>query len=167
MEAACRGTCRDHASDIEEKDGAVFYCNDVIEERSALRRYIRLSEDLTFADVSKNAPVAPVVISLDMQTAFREDKYIAEMLSLTQYIFALFIPVEPGSQTGQHRTDILIAHARKELGPFQYRNEFFHEYSFPLFLQPICLFYCTTIRSHEKESLTRKIAYETQNNKYR
>ncbi len=80
----------------------------------------------------QNTAVAPVIISLNVETSFRKDKNLIEMLTLPQHIFTLFECVKSCSEAGKHGSNLILPYTGEQLCPLQHRNKLFHIKSFLL-----------------------------------
>ena len=60
--------------------------------------------------MSKNAAVAPIIISLNVKFSLRKDKDVIKMLALPKYIFSLFECVKSCSEAGKQGSDIILAY---------------------------------------------------------
>ena len=67
-----------------------------------------------------------------MQAAFHQYRNIIYVLALPENIFTLFIGIDPGTQTGKHRCNILFTNSGKHVRSFKNGNIFFHKTSFLL-----------------------------------
>ncbi len=116
VEGAGRGADRQDPPGIEEEDRAFLRGDDIVHQRAAVRHDIGFPEHFSGADLIQDVKVAPVILLLDMESAFRKKHQIPDVLALPERVFALAVLPDLRVQAVQHRADIVVSDAGEQLG---------------------------------------------------
>ena len=110
MESAGRRADGKDLVHLKQNNGAVLRRYDIMQKRTAVRCGICFAEHITDTDHIDDTTIAPIIVLLDMDTAFRYDGNTVDVLSLTEDIFSFCIGTGLRLQTAEHRTEIFFAY---------------------------------------------------------